>query len=155
MWCQLSCLAANGWIAEEPERWDRTSQYTEGALVQPLNQALFWSHLAQPCKTNDGTRQKDHDIGTYVPYSFRTMSRVLVRPFPTGVQWWRRHRQRLNVTAQWCDHLNWERNFTAGMISPVFLKEVAWWSGRGSRKSRPPARQAGALPIELTTDYAD
>ena len=45
----------------------------------------------------------------YFSYSFRTTSRVLLRPLPTGAQGWRRHGQRRNVTAQWRDHLNWER----------------------------------------------
>ena len=44
--CQLSPLAANGWIAEEPERWDWTSA-CKGAPLQPL-QSMFWSHLAYP-----------------------------------------------------------------------------------------------------------
>ena len=71
-----------------------------------------------PTQTDDSTSQLDHDIGAYVPYSFRTMSRVLLRHLPTEVQGWRRQGQRLNVTAQWRDHLNWER-LTASMISPV------------------------------------
>ena len=37
---------------------------------------------------------------------------------------WNRKGQRLNVTAQWCDHLNWKMGFTASMISPVFLKTL-------------------------------
>ena len=77
-----------------------------------------------PTQTDNGTSQIDHDIGAYVPYSFRTMSQVLLRPLPTEVQGWRRQGQRLNVTAQWRDHLNWERGFTASMISPVFLKTL-------------------------------
>ena len=72
-----------------------------------------------PTQTDDGTSLIDHDIGTYVTYSFPTMSRVLLCPLPTEVQGWRRQGQRLNVTAQWRDHLNWERGFTASMISPV------------------------------------
>ena len=48
--CQLSSLAAktkiNGWITEEPERWDRMSA-CKGALLLPL-QSMFWSHLAHP-----------------------------------------------------------------------------------------------------------
>ena len=71
-------------------------------------------------QTNDGTSQIDHDIGAYVPFSFRTMSRVVLRPHPTGVQGWRRQDQRLNLIAQWRDHLYWERSFTASMISPVY-----------------------------------
>ena len=46
---QLSSLAANGWITEEPERWDRTSacKAGKGALLQPLR-FIFWSPLAHP-----------------------------------------------------------------------------------------------------------
>ena len=36
-----------------------------------------------PTQTDVGTSQIDHDIGAYVPYSFRTMSWVLLRPLPT------------------------------------------------------------------------
>ena len=68
-----------------------------------------------PTQADDGTSQIHHDIGTDVPYSSRTVSRVLLRPLPG----WRRQGQRLNVSAQWRDHLNWERGFTASMISPV------------------------------------
>ena len=64
-----------------------------------------FDHTA-PTQTDDGTSQIDHDIGAYVPYSFRTMSRVLLRRLPPEVQGWR-------------DHLNWEWGFTASMISPV------------------------------------
>ena len=44
--CELSSLAVNGWIAEEPERWNLTSA-CKGALLQPF-QSMFWSHLAHP-----------------------------------------------------------------------------------------------------------
>ena len=46
---QLSSLAANGWITEEPERWDRTSacKAGKGALLQPLR-FIFLSPLAHP-----------------------------------------------------------------------------------------------------------
>ena len=77
-----------------------------------------------PIQTDDGTSQIDHDIGAYVPYSFRTMSQAPLHPLPTGVKGWNRKGQQLNVTAQWCDHLNWEMGFTASMISPVFLKAL-------------------------------
>ena len=40
-------LAANDWIAEEPERWDWTSACKLGAILRPL-QSMFWSHLAHP-----------------------------------------------------------------------------------------------------------
>ena len=52
-----------------------------------------------PTQTDDGTSQIEHDIGAYVPYSFRTMSRVLLRNLPTDVQGWRRQGHRLHVTA--------------------------------------------------------
>ena len=65
-----------------------------------------------PNQPDDGMSQIDYDIGAYVPYSFRIMSRVLLRPLPTGVQGWRRQGQWLNATAQWHDHLNWERGFS-------------------------------------------
>ena len=39
-----------------------------------------------PTQTDDGTSQIDHDIGAYVSYSFRTLSRVLLRPLPNEVQ---------------------------------------------------------------------
>ena len=92
--------------------------------------AHFFSHFSpcydhtSPTRTDDGTSQIDRYIGAYVPYSLRTMSRVRLRPLPTEVQGWRRQGQRLNATAQWRDHLNWERGFTASMISPVFLKTL-------------------------------
>ena len=78
-----------------------------------------FDHTSSP-QTDDGTSQIHHDIGAYVPYSFRAILQVLLRPLPTEVQGWRRQGQRLNVTAQWRDHLNWERAFTARMISTVF-----------------------------------
>ena len=77
-----------------------------------------------PTQTNDGTSQIDYNIGAYVPHSFQTMSSVILCPLPTGVQGWRRQGQQLNVTAQWRDHLKWERDFTASMISPVFFKTL-------------------------------
>ena len=101
-----------------------------------------------PTQTDDGTSQIDHDIGTYVPYPFQTLLRVLLRPLPTEVQGWRRQGQRLNVTAQWRDHLNWERVSQLAW-SHQFFKELGWWSDRGLN-SRPPAQQTGALPTELT-----
>ena len=116
--CELSSLAANDWIAEELNQ--------RGEIWRQHVKAHSCSHFS-PCfdhtsltLTDDGTSQIDHDIGAYVPFSFRTMSRVLLRPHPTGVQGWRRQDRRLNLIAQWRDHLYWERSFTASMISPVF-----------------------------------
>ena len=41
-----------------------------------IGRQLLKAHYA-PTQINDGARQIDHDIGAYVSYSFRTMSRVL------------------------------------------------------------------------------
>ena len=128
MRCQLSSLAANGWIVEEPERRDRTSAY-KGALLQPL-QSMFWSHLAHP----DQWRHKSDRHRGLRPLIFLNN----VTGFFTSASNWstrtgRRQGQRLNVTAH---HLNWERSLTASMIS----LDLGWWSG-GGLNSRPPAQQ--------------
>ena len=39
-----------------------------------------------PTQTDDGISQIDHDIRAYVPYSFQTMSSVLLHPLHTEVQ---------------------------------------------------------------------
>ena len=112
MRCQLSSLAANGWIAEEPERRDRTSAY-KGALLQPL-QSMFWSHLAHP----DQWRHKSDRHRGLRPLIF---SNNVTGSFTSASNWstrtGRTQGQRLNVTAH---HLNWERSLTASMISLVF-----------------------------------
>ena len=136
MRCQLSSLAANGWIAaEEPERWDRTSA-CKGAPATSVHVLIT---PTTPTQTKDGTNQKDHDIGAYVPYSFRTMSRVLLRLLPTEVQGWRRQGHRL-WTKKGVSQLAW---------SHQFFTDLGWWSGRGLN-SRPPGQQTGALATELT-----
>ena len=140
-------LTCSQWLICEglPERWDQTSA-CKGALLQSL-QSMFWSHLAHPDRW--WHIQIDHDSGAYVPCSFPPMSQVLLCPLATEIQGWRRQEQRLGVTAQWHDHLNWGRGFTASMISLVFFKDLGWRSGRGLN-SWPPAQQTGALPTELT-----
>ena len=146
MWCQLSSLAANGWIAEEPERWDRTSAY-KGTLLLPL-QSMFWSHLVHPNQWRHKSDRPWHRglrpllFSNNVAGSFTSASNYSTR---TG----RRQAQRLNVTAQRRDHLNWERSFTASIISLAFFKDLDWWSGQGLN-SRSPAQQTGLLPTELT-----
>ena len=113
MRCQLSSLAANGWIAEEPERRDRTSAY-KGALLQPL-QFMFWSHLAHP----DQWRHKSDRHRGLRPLIFLNN---VAGSFTSASNWSTRtgrgQGQRLNVTAH---HLNWERSLTASMISLVFF----------------------------------
>ena len=98
-----------------------------GEIGRQHVKANFCSHFS-PCfdhtsPTQTRWRYKSDRpwIGAHIPYSFRTMSQVLLSPLPTGVQGWRRQGQRLNVTAQWRE-LNWERDFTASMISPVFWR---------------------------------
>ena len=95
-----------------------------------------------PTQTDDGTSQIDHDIGAHVPNSFRTMSWVLLRPLTTEVQGWWRQGERLNVTAQWRDHLNWERRFTASMISPVIFKTLVGGPAGVSTHDLPLSRPA-------------
>ena len=113
MRCQLSSLAANGWIVEEPERRDRTSAY-KGALLQPL-QFMFWSHLAHP----DQWRHKSDRHRGLRPLIFLNN---VAGSFTSASNWstrtGRRQGQRLNVTTH---HLNWERSLTASMISLVFF----------------------------------
>ena len=68
---------------------------------QPVK-AHSCSHFS-PCFDHTSPTQPSqivHDIGAYVPYSFRAMSRVLLGPLPTGVQGLRRQGQGLKVTAQ-------------------------------------------------------
>ena len=105
-----------------------------------------------PIQTDDGTSQIDHDIGAYVPRPLLFSNNVtgaFTSPYPTEVQGWRRQGQRLNVTVHWRDHLNWERGFSATMISPVFWRPWLMVRPRGLN-SRPPAQQTCALPTELT-----
>lgn len=72
-----------------------------------------------------------------------------LHPLSIDLLGWRRQGQRLNVTAQWHDHLNWERVLTtASMISTVF-KDLSWWSGR-SLNSRFPAQETDNLSTGLT-----
>ena len=80
--CQLSSLATNGWIAEEQERWDRTSA-CNGALYYAA--ASVHVDLTSPTQTNDETCQIDHDTEAYVITLFEQCQRVLLRPLPTEV----------------------------------------------------------------------
>ena len=49
-----------------------------------LFSSLF-DHIS-PTQTDDSTSQIHHDIGAYVPYSFPTVSQVLLHPLATEVQ---------------------------------------------------------------------
>ena len=63
-----------------------------GEIGRQLVKAHSCSRFSQcfdhtpPTQTDNGTSQIDNEIGAYVPYFFRTMSRVLLRPLPTEVQ---------------------------------------------------------------------
>ena len=86
------------------------------------------SHFS-PCFDHTSPTQLSqmvHDIGPYVPYSFRAMSRVLLGPLPTRVQGLRRQGQGLKVTAQWRDHVNLERGFTWYMLVLACLYSWPW-----------------------------
>ena len=65
--CQLSWLAANyGWIAEEPERWDRTSACKGRHSFSHFSRCFDHTSSTQ---TDKDTSQIHHDFGAYVPYS--------------------------------------------------------------------------------------
>ena len=153
-WCQKKNNNNNGANFPHLQPMAELRRNQRGEIGRQHVKAHSCSHFnpcfdhTSPTETDDGTSQIDHDIGTYVPYSFRTMSRVLLRHPPTEVQGWRRQGQRLNVTAQWRDYLNRERGFTVAWSHQLF-KDLSWWSGRGLN-SRSPAQQTGALTTELT-----
>ena len=92
-----------------------------------------------------------HTTAVYDPYSFRIVMWVLLRPTRTN-QWnccetgptvFRPYPRRLeSLTICRC------RYWKAELSSQLF-KDSECWSGRGLNP-RPPARQTGALPTELT-----
>ena len=114
--CHLSLLAANGWIAEEPERWDRTSA-CNGELLQSL-QSIFWSHLAHPDRwrhKSDGPWERGLRpllLSNNVTGSFTSPSNWNTKMKET--------RPMAPRNRPMTRHQNWEGGFTASMISPVF-----------------------------------
>ena len=78
----------------------------------PLAAALSSCNTTITHDMNDmwGVKDRPHHRGNF-PYCFRTVVWVLLRPFRFWLmkEEWRRHGQRLNVTAQWRDHLNWDK----------------------------------------------
>ena len=133
MRCQRS--GANGWIAEEPERWDRTWACKGALFIQPL-QSMFWSHHAHPDQRRHKSDRPWHQ--SLRPLLF---SNNVTGSFTSPSNW------STGMKATRSPPPNWERSFTASMISSVFHRP--WWSGRGLN-SRPPGQQTGALPTELT-----
>ena len=77
---------------------------SKSALCSCFSSCLISSRLPRP-KT--ATSQIE-DTGTYFPYSFRTMPRVLFKNYVWG---WRRQGQQLNVLGQWHNSLHLERIF--------------------------------------------
>ena len=66
-----------------------------------------------------GTSQIDHDIEAYVLYSFRTMSRVLLRPL-IQLKYKDEGDKANGLTLPSNDAISSDRVFSASMISPVF-----------------------------------
>ena len=104
-----------------------------------------------PIQTDDCTSQIDHDIGAYVPYSFRTMSRVLLRPH-IQLKYKGEGDKAKGLTSPPNDTIIWtEKGVSQLGWSHQFFKDLGWWSSRGVLNSRPPAQQTGALQTaELT-----
>ena len=102
--CQLSLLAASGWIVEEPERWDQTSA-CKGALCCHFH---VWSHLTHP----DQWRLKSH------------------RPWQQGL---RPLLFLNNVVGSLMSHSKWyarrKENKTNGLTSP--LNDATMWTEKG------------------------
>ena len=98
--------------------------------------------------TDDGTGQIDHEIGAYVPYSFRTMQRVLYVPFQ--LKYKDEGDKASGLTSPPNDAIiRNEKEVSQLAWSHQFFKDFGWWSGRGLN-SRTPAQQTGALSTELT-----
>ena len=93
----------------------------------------------------------DHTTGVYDPYSFRLVMWVLLRPTrtkqrnccETGPTVFRPYPRRLeSLTICRC-------HYKGSTLFSVIFKDPECWSSR-SLNPRPPARQTGALPTELT-----
>ena len=124
-----------------------------GLLTSPILgrvTATAWRQLLRARDSPLPPWQINHTTGVYIPYSFRTAVWVLLRPFPIDKEVWRRQGQRLNVTAHWRDHLNWDKVFNHSQHDLTsYFKDPGWWSGRGLNP-RPTAQQTGAHSTELT-----
>ena len=144
MRCQLFSLAANGWIAEEPESWDWTSA-CKGALLQPL-QSMFWSHLALPDRRRHKSDRPWHR--GLPPTLFEQCNGFFYVPFQ--LQYKDEGDKANGLTTPPNDAIIWtEKGVSMLAWSHQYFKELGWWSGR-VLNSRPPAQQTGALPTELT-----
>ena len=145
-WCQLFWLAANGWIAEDPERWDRTSA-CKGALLQPL-QSMFRSHLAHPeWQRHKSDRPRNRGLrpllfSNNVTGSFTPPSNWSTRMKETGPTALKSPPNDAIIGS--------EKGVSQPAWSHRFFKDLVWWSGRGWTHDPPRAQQTGALPTELT-----
>ena len=112
--CQLSSPAANGWIAEEPEFWDRTSA-CKGALLQPL-QSMFWSHLAHPDQWRHKSDRPWHP-GPTSPTLFEQFHRFFYAPLQL----------RYKDKGDKADEIIWtEKGDSQLAWSHQFFKDLGW-----------------------------
>ena len=141
---KLCSLAAKGWVAEEPGRWDRTSA-CKGTLLQPL-QSMFWSHLTHPDRWWHKSDRPWHP--GLRPLLFSNNVTVLCVRFQ--LKYKDEGDRASGLTSPLNDAIVWnEKGVSQLAWSYQFFKDFGWWSRRGLN-SRTPAQQTGALPTELT-----
>ena len=145
--CQLSSLAANGWIAGD-QRGKIRHQRVKAHSCSDFSPCF--NHTS-PTQTDNGTSQIDHDIGAYVPYSFWTTSQVkFYVPFQHSLKYKYEGDKANSLTSPPNDTIIWtEKGVLQLAWSYQFFKDLGWWSGQGLN-SQHPAQQTGALPTELT-----
>ena len=115
----------------------------------------FMFDLISPIPRPKTATRQIEDTGTYYPYSFRTMPRVLFKNYVWG---WRRQGQRLNVLGQWHDSLHLERIFHR---YPLWVPETFWLRPTAEdvlafgphRKSPPHARKTSGTQVTDTMTY--
>ena len=126
---------------------------------------LFWTQACPEGIGTNGTQRSHvrchrypipqpvkvgHTTGIYIPYSFRTVMWVLLRPTrtgqlkccETGPTVFRPYPRRL-------ESLTSGDVITKAALSSQLFKDPQCWFGRGLNP-RPPAQHTGALPTELT-----
>ena len=106
--CQLSSLAANyGWIAEEPERWDRTSACKGRYSFSHFSRCFDHTSSTQ---TDKDTSQIDHDVGARPPYS---VSNKVTGSFTSPCNWsTRRTNNAIIWTEKGVSQLAWSHQFS-------------------------------------------
>ena len=88
-----------------------------------------------------------HTTGVCDPYSFRIVMRVLLRP--TRTNQWKCYETGPTLFRPYPRRLDSLTVITKAALSSHLFKDPECWCGR-SLNSRPPTRQTGALPTELT-----